>query len=59
MRNWGNASMTCARTQQDTAKHSRRELDAFYQGRWCFMAFRHNKETIVTLELMTKLKIDT
>ena len=57
MTNWGNASKTCASIPQDTAEHNRRELVAFCQGCWHFTDFRHNKRTIVALELMTKLKI--
>ena len=58
MTNWGNASKACASIPQDTAKHNRRELVAFCQGCWHFTDFQHNKETIASLELMTKLKID-
>ena len=58
MTNWGNASKTFASIPQDTAKHNRRELVAFCQGRWHFTDFRHIKGTIAALELMTKLKID-
>jgi len=56
--NWGNASKTCASIPQDTAEHNRQKLIAFCQGCWHFIDFRHNKETIAALELMTKLKID-
>jgi len=57
MTNWGNASKTCASIPQDTAENNRRNLVAFCQGCWHFTAFRHNKETIPALELVTKFKI--
>jgi len=58
MTNWGNTSKTCASIPQDTAEHNRRELVAFRQGCWHFTDFRHNKGTIASLELMSKLKIN-
>ena len=57
MTDWGIVSKTCASIQQDTAEYNRRDLVAFCQGCWHFTAFRHNKETIPALELMTKFKI--